>query len=117
MESAGCDLWYPLDKLALRGIVEVLPRVPELFRIRRDVARRLREAGAPLFIGIDAPDFNLGLEAGRSVRVCAPSITSVPRSGPGGGSASIPSREPRIVCWRYFRSSLRSTRSMLGSRS
>jgi lipid-A-disaccharide synthase len=63
MESAGCDLWYSLDKLALRGIVEVLPRVPELFRIRRDVARRLREAGAPLFIGIDAPDFNLGLEA------------------------------------------------------
>ena len=63
MESAGCDLWYSLDKLALRGIVEVLPRVPELFRIRRDVARRLREARAPLFIGIDAPDFNLGLEA------------------------------------------------------
>jgi lipid-A-disaccharide synthase len=62
MESAGCDLWYPLDKLALRGIVEVLPRVPELVRIRRDVHRRLRQANAPLFIGIDAPDFNLGLE-------------------------------------------------------
>ncbi len=62
MESAGCELWYPLDRLALRGIVEVLPRVPELVRIRRDIYRRLRLLGAPLFIGIDAPDFNLGLE-------------------------------------------------------
>jgi lipid-A-disaccharide synthase len=62
MESAGCELWYPLDKLALRGIVEVLPRVPELIGIRRDIVRRLRQAKAPLFVGIDAPDFNLGLE-------------------------------------------------------
>ncbi len=62
MESAGCELWYPLDKLALRGFVEVLPRIPELIGIRRDIYRRLRAAGAPLFIGVDAPDFNLGLE-------------------------------------------------------
>ncbi len=62
MASAGCELWYPLDKLALRGIVEVLPRIPELVQIRRDIYRRLRQANAPLFIGIDAPDFNLGLE-------------------------------------------------------
>jgi lipid-A-disaccharide synthase len=62
MASAGCEVWYPLEKLALRGFVEVLPRVPELVRIRRDVYRRLRQAGAPLFIGVDAPDFNLGLE-------------------------------------------------------
>ena len=62
MASAGCDLWYPLEKLALRGFVEVLPRIPELVRIRRDVFRRLQQSRAPLFIGIDAPDFNLGLE-------------------------------------------------------
>jgi lipid-A-disaccharide synthase len=62
MASAGCELWYPLEKLAVRGLVEVLPRVPELIRIRRDLYRRLRQANAPLFIGIDAPDFNLGLE-------------------------------------------------------
>jgi lipid-A-disaccharide synthase len=62
MESAGCELWYSLDKLALRGLVEVLPKVPELIGIRREVQRRLRRAKAPLFIGVDAPDFNLGLE-------------------------------------------------------
>jgi len=50
MESAGCELWYSLDKLALRGLVEVLPKVPELIGIRREVHRRLRRAQAPLFI-------------------------------------------------------------------
>ena len=37
MEAAGCELWYPLAKLALRGLVEVLGHIPELMRIRRDV--------------------------------------------------------------------------------
>jgi lipid-A-disaccharide synthase len=62
MQSAGCEIWHPLDKLAVRGLVEVLPRIPELAAVRRDVYRRLRSIRAPLFIGIDAPDFNLGLE-------------------------------------------------------
>ena len=62
MEAAGCELWYPLEKLAVRGLVEILSHVPELVRIRRDVYRRLRANGARLFIGVDAPDFNLGLE-------------------------------------------------------
>jgi len=80
MASAGCELWYPLEKLALRGIVEVLPRVPELFRIRGDIYRRLRGVNAPLFIGIDAPDFNLGLERRlkrqgvRTVHYVSPSV-------------------------------------------
>ena len=80
MEAAGCELWYPLQKLALRGIVEVLGHVPELVRIRRDVYRRLRAAGAPLFIGVDSPDFNLGLEARlkrrrvRTVHYVSPSV-------------------------------------------
>ena len=80
MEAAGCELWYPLGKLALRGIVEVLAHVPELIGIRRDVYRRLRTANAPLFIGIDAPDFNLGLEARlkrqrvRTVHYVSPSV-------------------------------------------
>jgi lipid-A-disaccharide synthase len=80
MEAAGCELWHPLSKLALRGIVEVLAHVPELVRVRRDVYRRLRAAKARLFIGIDAPDFNLGLEARlkrhrvRTVHYVSPSV-------------------------------------------
>jgi lipid-A-disaccharide synthase len=62
MEAAGCESWYPMETLAVRGIVEVLDRVPELLKLRRELARRLREVRARMFVGVDAPDFNLGLE-------------------------------------------------------
>ena len=62
MEEAGCEPWVPLETLASRGFTEVLARVPELVRLRRALARRFRAAGIRMFIGVDAPDFNLGLE-------------------------------------------------------
>ena len=62
MESAGCDVWVPLDKLAVRGFAEIIAHLPELFRIRRDIARRFVREGIPAFVGVDSPDFNLGLE-------------------------------------------------------
>src|SRR5439155_15947063 len=63
MEAAGCDIWWPAEKLAVRGYVEVLRHLPELLGIRRRLARRLRSLRPAAFVGIDAPDFNLGLEA------------------------------------------------------
>ena len=80
MESAGCAIWHPMSKLALRGYAEVLTHLPELIGIRRDVYRRLRSNRAPLFIGVDAPDFNLGLEARlkrrgvRTIHYVSPSV-------------------------------------------
>lgn len=80
MQSAGCEIWYPMSKLALRGYAEVLTHLPELIAIRRDVYRRLRAARTPLFIGVDAPDFNLGLEARlkrrgmRTIHYVSPSV-------------------------------------------
>lgn len=80
LEGTGCDIWYPMSRLALRGYVEVLSALPELLRIRREVARRLIAARAALFVGIDAPDFNLGLEAHlkrrglRTVHYVSPSV-------------------------------------------
>src|SRR5438874_449315 len=62
MEEAGCEPWVPLETLSIRGFAEVLGRIPELWRLRRALARRLREARIRMFIGVDAPDFNLGLE-------------------------------------------------------
>jgi lipid-A-disaccharide synthase len=62
MEAAGCEVWYPLETLAVRGIVEVLDRIPDLVRLRRALARRMREERVRVFVGVDAPDFNLGLE-------------------------------------------------------
>jgi len=62
MEAQGFESWFPMEKLAVRGYVEVLRHFPEIFAIRRKLLRRLAEARPRLFIGVDAPDFNLGLE-------------------------------------------------------
>ncbi|MFZ5722582.1 MAG: lipid-A-disaccharide synthase [Pseudomonadota bacterium] len=62
MVAAGFDSWHPMERLAVMGLFEVLGRLFELLRIRADVARRLIADRPDVFVGIDAPDFNLGLE-------------------------------------------------------
>ncbi len=62
MEAAGCEVWHPLETLSVAGLTEVLARLPEIVSLRREIARRMVAEGVPLFIGVDAPDFNLGLE-------------------------------------------------------
>jgi lipid-A-disaccharide synthase len=62
MQSAGLDAWYPMELLAVRGYVEVFRSLPKLLRIRRELRRRLLADPPDLFIGVDAPDFNLDLE-------------------------------------------------------
>ena len=64
MQSAGLESWYPMEWFAVRGYVEVLKSLPKLLRVRRELRRRLLADPPDLFIGIDAPDFNLDLEAG-----------------------------------------------------
>jgi len=63
MQSAGLESWYPMEWFAVRGYVEVLKSLPKLLRVRRELRRRLLADPPDLFIGIDAPDFNLALEA------------------------------------------------------
>ncbi len=62
MEALGFDSWYPMERLAVRGYAEVLRHYPGLVMMRRALARRLAASRPALFIGVDAPDFNLGLE-------------------------------------------------------
>ena len=64
MQSAGLESWYPMEWFAVRGYVEVLKSLPKLLRVRRELRRRLLADPPDLFIGIDAPDFNLDLETG-----------------------------------------------------
>ena len=62
MMEVGVESLVPIEKLSVRGYVEALKSLPELLRIRSDLATRLVAEKPDLFIGVDAPDFNLGLE-------------------------------------------------------
>lgn len=62
MQAAGARTLVPMEKLSVRGYVEALRSLPELVRIRSRLAARFLDDRPGLFIGVDAPDFNLGLE-------------------------------------------------------
>ncbi|MBT8048893.1 MAG: lipid-A-disaccharide synthase [Xanthomonadales bacterium] len=62
MQAAGMDTWWDAQELAVFGLFEVLSHFPRLLRLRRELFRRLLALSPDVFIGIDAPDFNLGLE-------------------------------------------------------
>ncbi|HEX5286944.1 MAG TPA: lipid-A-disaccharide synthase [Polaromonas sp.] len=83
MASRGFQAWWPSDKLAVRGYVEVLRHYREIVGIREQLKNRLlNEAGQrpDIFIGVDAPDFNLDLEAAlksqgiKTVHFVSPSV-------------------------------------------
>ncbi len=62
MEACGLQSFFPMERLAVMGLVEVLGRLRELLRRRKELAAWLLEQQPDVFIGIDAPDFNLDLE-------------------------------------------------------
>ncbi|MGH8745245.1 MAG: lipid-A-disaccharide synthase, partial [Burkholderiales bacterium] len=62
MQEAGFESLYPMEKLSVRGYAEVLRHYREITGIRRQLAARLLEDRPSVFIGVDAPDFNLDLE-------------------------------------------------------
>jgi lipid-A-disaccharide synthase len=63
MQAAGCRVLFAQEPLAVRGYVEVLRNLPEILRIKRSLLATLKADPPDLFIGVDAPDFNLGVEA------------------------------------------------------
>lgn len=62
MIAAGVKSLFPMETLAVRGYVEALRSLPAILRVRRALRRHFLAKPPQLFIGIDAPDFNLGLE-------------------------------------------------------
>lgn len=62
MVELGCDSWFSMDKLSVFGLFEVLKHLPELLDIRKQLKTRFLENPPDVFVGIDAPDFNLALE-------------------------------------------------------
>lgn len=80
MVQKGFNAWWPSDKLAVRGYVEVLRHYREIVAIREQLKTRLLLSPPDIFIGVDAPDFNLDLEAAlkakgvKTVHFVSPSI-------------------------------------------
>ncbi len=80
MMAAGCETLFPLERFSVMGLTEVLGHLRELLRLRRELTAYFRRSRPEVFIGIDAPDFNLGLErrlraAGiRTVHVVSPTV-------------------------------------------
>mgnify|MGYP003583282852 FL=1 len=80
MRAAGLDAWHDASELAVMGLSEVLRHLPRLLRLRRAFRQRLLQWQPDVFIGIDAPDFNLGMEKWlrphgvRTVHYVSPSV-------------------------------------------
>lgn len=62
MIAEGMDSWFPMEQLSIMGLFEVLRHLPELFRLRDELLARFLGDPPDVFIGIDAPDFNLRIE-------------------------------------------------------
>ena len=80
MRAAGMVTWHDCSELAVMGLAEVLRHLPRLWLMRRRLGSRLLDWKPDVFIGIDAPDFNLGLERRlkatgmRTVHYVSPSV-------------------------------------------
>src|SRR5579859_5499258 len=80
MQAVGFDSWYDIKELSLFGFSEVVSHLPRLLKLRKDLVARIVAAKPNVVVGIDAPDFNLGVEkrlrhAGiRTVHYVSPSV-------------------------------------------
>jgi len=63
MRAAGCDGWADSEELAIMGLTEIVRHLPRLLRLRRRLLRQFVDVRPDVFVGIDAPEFNLGLQA------------------------------------------------------
>jgi lipid-A-disaccharide synthase len=61
MQAAGVEAWYDLDVLGVMGLTEVISHLPRLLRLRRELREHTLAWRPDAFVGVDAPDFNLGL--------------------------------------------------------
>lgn len=100
MRAAGMDTWFDASELAVMGLAEVLGHLPRLLRVRRALRERVLAWKPDVFVGIDAPDFNLGVERWlkqrgvRTVHYVSPSVWAWRESR----AAKIGASADRVLC-------------------
>jgi lipid-A-disaccharide synthase len=100
MAERGFEAWWPHERLAVHGYVDALRHYREIASIRDRLARRLIADKPDGFIGVDAPDFNLGLEARlkaagvRTIHFVCPSIWA----WRGGRAAKLAASADHVLC-------------------
>ena len=87
MQAAGCAAWEPAESLAVMGLFEILRDLPRLLQLRARIRRRFLRARPDVFVGIDAPEFNLGLA--RDLRAA--------------GIPTVQYVSPQVWAWRQSR--------------
>ncbi len=78
MKAAGCECWHDASELAVMGLVEVLPHLPRLLRIRRELVARVLRERPDVYVGVDFKEFNLSVER----RLKARGVRTVQYVGP-----------------------------------
>ena len=87
MVAAGCQAWAGADQLGVMGLTEVVRHLPRLLRLRRGLKERFLAARPDVFVGIDAPEFNLTLE----------------RNLKAAGIRTVQYVSPQVWAWRQGR--------------
>lgn len=87
MQAAGCEVWEPAESLAVMGLFEIVRDLPRLLRLRARIRREMLRARPDVFVGIDAPEFNLGLA----------------RSLHAAGIPTVQYVSPQVWAWRQSR--------------
>jgi lipid-A-disaccharide synthase len=87
MQAAGCEVWEPAESLAVMGLFEVLRHLPRLLRLRARIRALFLAAKPDVFVGIDAPEFNLRLA--RDLRAA--------------GMPTVQYVSPQVWAWRQGR--------------
>lgn len=100
MRAAGLEAWHDSQELAVMGLAEVLSHLPRLLRLRSGLRKRLLAWRPDVFVGIDAPDFNLGVEKWlkrrgiRTVHYVSPSVWAWRE----GRAAKLGESADRVLC-------------------
>jgi lipid-A-disaccharide synthase len=87
MQAAGCETWEPAESLAVMGLFEIVRHLPRLLRLRARIRNLFLKARPDLFVGIDAPEFNLRLA--RDLRAA--------------GIPTVQYVSPQVWAWRQSR--------------